>query len=237
MRKQLLAFFSAALMAATTAVAQAPAPANDGPDSVLATRPWEGGAFFQGGVGVGERSSFDFTAAGVRLGKVFTDQHLGGIFRGQFEYAVEVMPYWEAFTPSPYTKVVPVYDPASGLITNLPEPFGGGNYHGASVTPIILRWDLKPRKRFVPWIQGAGGLIYTTHKFPPDELVPHGTPGGTSVFNFSPQGGGGFHYFVKPRQSINFSANAVHISSASLGDRNPGVNASVQFQIGYTWWK
>jgi lipid A 3-O-deacylase len=33
-----------------------------------------------------------------------------------------------------------------------------------------------------------------------------------------------------------FSANAVHISSASLGDKNPGVNASVQFQIGYTWW-
>ena len=79
-------------MAAATAAAQAPAPATDGPDSVLATRPWEGGAFFQGGVGVGERSSFDFTAAGVRLGKVLTDQHLGSIFRGQFEYAIEVMP-------------------------------------------------------------------------------------------------------------------------------------------------
>jgi len=29
----------------------------------------------------------------------------------------------------------------------------------------------------------------------------------------------------------------VHISSASLGDRNPGVNASVQVQLGYTFWK
>jgi hypothetical protein len=32
------------------------------------------------------------------------------------------------------------------------------------------------------------------------------------------------------------AASGVHISSASLGDKNPGVNASVQFQIGYTWW-
>jgi hypothetical protein len=29
----------------------------------------------------------------------------------------------------------------------------------------------------------------------------------------------------------------VHISSASLGDRNPGVNASIQVQVGYTIWK
>jgi hypothetical protein len=49
--------------------------------------------------------------------------------------------------------------------------------------------------------------------------------------------GVGFHYFLRPRRSIDFSANAVHISSASLGDKNPGVNASVQFSVGYTWWK
>jgi lipid A 3-O-deacylase len=29
----------------------------------------------------------------------------------------------------------------------------------------------------------------------------------------------------------------MHISNASLGDANPGVNATVQFQIGYSWWK
>ena len=42
---------------------------------------------------------------------------------------------------------------------------------------------------------------------------------------------------IKPKRSISFAANAVHISSASLGDHNPGVNASVQFQLGYSWWK
>jgi hypothetical protein len=47
----------------------------------------------------------------------------------------------------------------------------------------------------------------------------------------------GVQYFVRPRQSISFAANAVHISNASMGDSNPGVNASVQFSIGYSWWK
>jgi hypothetical protein len=62
-------------------------------------------------------------------------------------------------------------------------------------------------------------------------------PGGTSVWNFSPQGGGGVHWFTGSKRSIDLGLNAVHISSASLGDRNPGVNASLQVQVGYTWWK
>jgi hypothetical protein len=57
------------------------------------------------------------------------------------------------------------------------------------------------------------------------------------VWNFSPQFGIGTHYFLKPKRSLDFSANAVHISSASLGDKNPGINASVMFTAGYTWWK
>jgi lipid A 3-O-deacylase len=31
--------------------------------------------------------------------------------------------------------------------------------------------------------------------------------------------------------------NVVHISSASLGDKNPGVNSSLLFSVGYSWWK
>ena len=59
----------------------------------------------------------------------------------------------------------------------------------------------------------------------------------TSVWNFTPQFGVGVHYFTRPKRSIDFGANAIHISSASLGDKNPGVNASVQFTLGYSWWK
>ncbi|HEX3469932.1 MAG TPA: acyloxyacyl hydrolase [Silvibacterium sp.] len=201
----------------------------------LADHPWEFGPFFQGGVGTGDRSGFTFLSAGARGGKVLTTPHLPGVLRGQFEYAVEVMPYWQSFTPPPHDALTE-YE-FEGEIGHVVLPYGGGTFTGFSITPIILRWNFSSGRRFVPWVQGAGGLIYTTHKYPPDILVPPGQPGGTSVWNFSPQFGIGFHYFVKPRRSINFAANAIHISSASLGDRNPGVNASVQFQIGYTWWK
>jgi lipid A 3-O-deacylase len=173
-------------------------------------------------------------SGGMRLGKVITDEHLGGLIRGQFEYAGEIMPYWQAFTPP--QGIQWEYYPVDGRKVYYQALAGGGTFTGVSVTPIILRWDFKPHGRWAPWFQGAGGLIYTTHKFPPDVLVAPGKPGGTSVFNFSPQGGVGLQYFVSPRRSIMFSANAIHISNASLGDENPGVNASVQFQIGYTFW-
>ena len=47
----------------------------------------------------------------------------------------------------------------------------------------------------------------------------------------------GIHFFASAKRWIDLGVNAVHISSASLGDRNPGVNASVQIQLGYTFWK
>jgi hypothetical protein len=223
-------------ISATAQSTHTPAPANDSPASaVMATLPWEFGPFFQGGVGVSDRSDFSFTSAGVRLGKVITDQHLPGFLRGQFEYAGELMPYWQSFTPAPHLQLTK-YE-FQGQTGYALYPYNGGTFTGISITPIILRWDLKPRKRIVPFAQGAGGLLWTNHKYPPDIIVAHGEPGGTSVWNFTPQFGVGFQYFVKPKQSVTFEANAIHISSASLGDRNPGVNASVQFQIGYAWWR
>lgn len=219
-----------------SANAQTSPAANDSSAStVLANRPWEFGPFLQGGVGVGDRSDFSFLSAGARLGKVITNEHLPGLLRGQFEYAGELMPYWQSFTPAPHLQETRYeYQGQTGSVL---LPYNGGTFTGVSITPIILRWDLKPGRKIAPWIQGAGGLVWTNHKYPPDIIVQHGQPGGTSVWNFTPQFGIGFHYFVKPRQSLTFAANAIHISSASLGDRNPGVNASVQFQIGYTWWK
>jgi lipid A 3-O-deacylase len=224
------------VIAALNSSAQVKPSAEDAPaKAAMATDPWEIGAFFQGGVGTNDRDNFSFLSAGARLGKVITDQHGPGILRGQFEYAGELMPYWQSFTPAPHTALTKyIFD---GQVGYAYFPYGGGTFTGVSITPIILRWDLAPRRHFAPWAQGAGGLVYTTHKYPPDILVPHGQPGGTSVWNFTPQFGIGFHYFLKPRRSIDFAANAIHISNASLGDRNPGVNASVQFQIGYTWWK
>jgi hypothetical protein len=237
MTKKLLSALAMLALPVSTLHAQQPAPTSNAPaEAALAAKPWEFGPFFQGGFGVGNRSSYTFTNAGARLGKVMTNSSLPGILRGQFELAGEILPYWQSFTPPKGTYTTGVILPGGGY-TFLPEPFTGGTFSGISITPIILRWDLTPTRRFAPFLQGAGGLIWTNHKYPTDVIVPHGTPGGTSVWNFTPQFGIGMHYFLKDRRAIDLSANAIHISSASLGDHNPGVNASVQFQIGYSWWK
>ena len=199
---------------------------------VRQARSWEFGPFVNYGNGIGERSDFKFLALGVQIGKPITPVLHAGILSGQFELGANLMPLWQAYTPAPHEQEI-VYQGVTYIV-----PIGGGTYTGASITPVIFRWNfLTHSRRVQPWFQGAGGLIYTTHKFPPEILVPHGTPGGTSVWNFSPQGGAGFHYFTSAKRSIDVGVNAVHISSSSLGDRNPGVNASIQVQLGYTFWK
>jgi len=232
----------------------APVAQNVMPDSpvqaIAGRQPWEVGVLAQGGVGLTEgRDNFRFMMAGVHLGKVMTPVIGHGFFRGQFEYAGEFFPFWQSYTPKfqrancsatpqpGYTFV------ELGLYCSPPPYFHtGGTYTGTSITPIILRWNYTRGKRFMPWVQGAGGLLWTNHKYPgfgsPTLGLPQDGPNtDASVFNFTPQGGVGFHYFLRPKRSIDFSANGVHISSASLGDKNPGVNASVQFSLGYTWWK
>jgi len=231
-------------MAGTALVsAQAPKPADiaavDPVAQVRDARSWEFGPFGNFGFGVGDRSAYKFLSAGFQLGKPVTPVLRAGILSGQFELSGNVMPLWQAYTPAPHQQTF--YYPGPGCPAggcSYVALEGGGTYYGVSLTPVIFRWNfLTSSRRFQPWFQGAGGLIYTTHKFPPAQLVPHGTPGGTSVWNFSPQGGVGVRYFVRPKRSIDLGVNAVHISSASLGDKNPGVNASIQVQMGYTYWK
>lgn len=193
--------------------------------SLMQRDPWDRGVFIDGGFGTSGETSDHFLNAGVRLGKVLTDPAGPGLLHGQFEYALEMIPYWQAFTPKQTYTLTEPFIPLSRQVTT------GGTYSGLSMTPVILRWNLVHWKRVMPWLQGGGGLLWTNHKFPPNG------PRGTSVWNFEPQIGVGIHYFVKPDQAITFTANAVHISNASLGDSNPGVNATVQLQIGYTWWK
>ena len=237
------------LAAAATAGAQATA-SSAAPDTETAAenpvgyarnhQSWEYGPFINWGTGVGNRSDFKFLWGGFQLGKPISPVLHAGILSGQFELGGNIMPLWQAYTPAAHEQTFYFTGGGcpAGQTCSYVAPIGGGTYYGVSLTPVIFRWNfLTHSRRFQPWFQGAGGLIYTTHKFPPDQLVPHGVPGGTSVWNFSPQGGGGVHFFTSAKRSIDLGVNAVHISSASLGDRNPGVNASVQIQVGYTIWK
>ena len=204
--------------------------------------PLEFGAIVQGGLGVTDnRDDFKFLMAGVHGGKVLTGDHGAGLLRGNFEYAAEAFPFWQAYTPR-FQRANCVPSLVPGVISCSPLYTVGGTFTGVSITPIILRWNFAGGRRITPWAQAAGGLLWTNHKFPAFgspvlNLSNDGPNTETSVWNFTPQGGIGVHYFVTPNRSIDLGANAVHISSASLGDKNPGVNASVQFSIGYTWWK
>ena len=193
---------------------------------------WELGPTGNFGFGAGDRSDFHFASVGFQVGRVLTPVIPAGPFSGRFEAGVDVVPFWQAYTPASHTQTV---DTPNGPIV---QRIGGGTYTGASVSPVVWRWDFAPHsQKYMPWAQASAGVLYTTHKFPPTLEVPEGTPGGTSVFNFRSGGGFGVHYFTKPKRSVDFLVLAEHISSASLGDKNPGVNASVQLFVGYTWWK
>jgi lipid A 3-O-deacylase len=235
----LLLFLTMAAIAVAAQNAVSPAANGIGnpPERIRQNQSWEYGPFVNWGKGVGERASYEFFWAGFQLGKPLSPVVRAGILSGQFEFAGNIMPLWQAYTPAPHQATFVCEENSQPVPCSL--PVGGGTFRGVSLTPVILRWNFDTHwRRIQPWFQGAGGLIYTTHKFPPNYLSnPQlGLDGGTSVWNFSPQGGFGIHYFTGARRSIDLQVSGVHISSASLGDRNPGVNASIQVQVGYTFW-
>ena len=204
--------------------------------------PWNIGAIFQGGKGVtDDRDDFKFLMAGIHAGKVLTRNVGPGILHGNFEYAVELFPFWQSYTPT-FQRQSCTTAPGSPIITCSPPYTVGGTFTGITLTPVIFRWNFIHSQKWVPWVQAAGGVLWTNHKYPafggqPYNIQNDGPNADASVWNFTPQGGVGLHYLVNRRHSIDLGANGVHISSASLGDRNPGVNASVQFSVGYSWWK
>ena len=212
----------------------------DSPVHQAARANWEYGALVQGGVGLEERTNFSFLMAGGHLGRVLTPVVGTGLLQGNFEYAVEVLPLWQSYTPQFQRLNCPL---GATVASQCRQTTTGGTYRGASITPIMLRWNFTHGRRFMPWAQAAGGVLYTTRKYPgvgdlnPTDPTQTGPAADTSVWNFTPQGGIGAHYFIHPQRSLDMSINAVHISSSSLGDKNPGVNVSLQMSIGYSWWK
>lgn len=233
-----------ALLVATCSVAaQTPASADNSTPfhTVSAHLPFEFGVLAQSGFGVTEnRNDFKFLMAGVHAGKVLTGNYGPGPLRGNFEYAVEVFPFWQSYSPK-FQREMCKPGGEGGVTCSTPYTVGG-TFTGVSIAPILLRWNFTGTRRISPWMQGGGGVIWTNHKYPafggpPYDLNNDGANADTSIWNFTPQFGVGAHYFISPRRSIDFGANAVHISSSSLGDKNPGINASVQFTVGYTWWR
>ena len=239
--RALRGLLTAAALGFVSLVAHAQRPALPSPVGDATRANWVLGALAQGGVGLQDRTDFSFFSLGVHAGRVLTPVLGNGVLQGEFEYGVEVFPLWQSYTP----RFSRIKCPAGAtLASQCSAPYTvGGTYTGVSVTPIILRWNFTHGHRVMPYAQGAGGVVWTTHKYPAvgnlnaADTTQTGPASDSSVWNFTPQFGLGVHYFVRPRRSVDFAANAIHISSSSLGDKNPGVNTSLQFSVGYSWWK
>jgi hypothetical protein len=210
----------------------------------LCLRPWQWGGFVQYGfppsykefITPNTSNPFRFDlrlqlfGAGIEAGKQTRRFEGARPLRGRGELMLEIIPFWLArYPPQTITWLGPNSSKA-------PLPSGhwnGENFHGASVTPLLLRWNFSQRDsaRVVPWVQLGGGLLWTNHKF------PYSYFGGTSVINFTPQVGAGVNIFNRPHHSINLAMKTIHISNASLGDHNPGLNQTLQFSLGYSWWR
>ena len=166
-----------------------------------------------------------------------------GIFSGQFQFGGEIMPLWQAYTPPPHEQQYTCETP-TGQFDHLRFAVRRRNVPRRELMPVIFRWNFLTRSRRIqPWFQAAGGLIYTTHKFPPNFMSKTTRPRDRS--STAEQACGisrrraacGIHYFLQPKRSIDLGVNGSAHFSASLGDRNPGVNASIQIQVGYTFWR
>lgn len=101
----------------------------------------------------------------------------------------------------------------------------GGRYTGG-LNPIILKWNFTNGCKVAPYVAAVGGVLFSPANFP---------PGDTSQVNFTTGPEIGVQWFRKENNSINLAVKAFHLSNASIGRQNPGINASLLFIVGYTW--
>ena len=134
--------------------------------------------------------------AGVRYGWVLTGDHLPGILRGKFEYAVDAVPMY--------------------LVIKNGTTYGGG------FDPLVLKWNFAGNKKVAPFVELAGGTLFSTRE----------VPAGTSAVNFRSGAAFGIH-ILRGTWGPTLAVRYEHISNAGLATPNPGIN-TVQVQVAIT---
>ena len=100
------------------------------------------------------------------------------------------------------------YEPKDG--------FGGG-------LTAMFRYNFLPGGNFIPFVSLGAGIIFL------DIDLKNQADG----FNFTPQGGFGFHYFVSERTAFTGEWRFHHMSNAGINDDNDGINDSL-FLAGFS---
>jgi lipid A 3-O-deacylase len=130
-------------MLLVSGMAAAPhAKAQELPSEALAKNAWDLGLFTGGGTGLGTSSGTHFVFAGGRVGRILTKEHLHGWLRGNFEWAVDLMPVYTVFPPN---RAV----------------------YGGSFKPAVWQWNFTGGKRIAPYAVIAGAIVFSTANLPP----------------------------------------------------------------------
>jgi lipid A 3-O-deacylase len=140
------AFLMLAFVVSSVSVAGAQTSASpaDSPAQIMTRGSWELGAFSGGGLGLGKSDTTQFMYAGGRAGLVLTGEHLHGWRRGDFEWAVDLMPLYTVFPPN-------------------------SAVYGGSFKPVIWQWNFTSGKRIVPYVAAAGGIVFSRDNVPPGD--------------------------------------------------------------------
>jgi lipid A 3-O-deacylase len=122
-------------------------------------QPWDFGFWGGGGFSVpGGTNDTHAVNAGVRLGKVLTDEHGGGFLRGNFEWAADLIPIYYLWQPKP-----------------------AQDSYAAAFNPLDLKWNFTRCARTVPYLELGGGVLFSKHSVPLNtshvNFMPHATLG------------------------------------------------------------
>ncbi len=103
---------------------------------------------------------------------------------------------------------------------------GGHAQYAGAINPFIAKWNFTGGKTMSPYIAAVGGVVFSSKDLP----VPN-----SSQVNFTSGAELGLQWFRQSKNSIDFAVKIYHLSNASIGTLNPGINGAVQFMVGYTW--
>ena len=105
-----------------------------------------------------------------------------------------------------------VTEPSAIITADKPRILSGG-------IGALFKFNFYTGTRLMPFVEGGAGLMVST-----DRLEGLG-----SSFNFTPQGGGGFHYFLTREWAFTFAYRFWHASNGGTADPNRGVNVNTFF--------
>ncbi|MHB8218292.1 MAG: acyloxyacyl hydrolase [Candidatus Sulfotelmatobacter sp.] len=93
--------------------------------------------------------------------------------------------------------------------------------------PLGLKWNFERRGRLSPYLELSGGVLFSNHDI----------PAYTNTVNFSPSAALGTH-ILGAKYNWSVEVRYLHISSAGLGNYNPGLNTvQVRLGVGRFWGK